>query len=169
MTRYENYPAWIVIVANALSLAIYSIGSIVVVRLGLQWLLIYLAFILVLELRLLGKSCVHCYYYGKRCAFGKGKLCSLFFKKGEAPERFYNKKITWKELIPEMLVPFTPIIIGIILLINQFEWLLLLFIFVLFLLTSAGNGFVRSALACKYCKQQEVGCPASNFFLKKDS
>jgi hypothetical protein len=44
----------------------------------------------------------------KKCAFGKGKLSSLFFKKGEAPELFCNKKITWKELIPEMLVPFTP-------------------------------------------------------------
>ena len=40
MTRYENYPAWIVIVANALPLAIYLIGSLIVVRLGLQWLLI---------------------------------------------------------------------------------------------------------------------------------
>jgi hypothetical protein len=167
MTRFENYPAWIVIATNALSLAIYFTGSIIVVRLGLPWLLIYLAYILVLEFRLLGKSCVHCYYYGKRCAFGKGKLSSLFFKKGE--ELFCNKKITWKELIPEMLVPFTPIIIGIILLINQFEWMLLLYVIFLFMLTSTGNGFVRSSLACRYCKQQEMGCPAANFFIKKDN
>jgi hypothetical protein len=36
-----------------------------------------------------------------------------------------------------------------------------------FLLTFIGNGLVRGSLACKYCKQREIGCPAEQLFNKK--
>jgi hypothetical protein len=165
--RYENYPVWIMVVSNGLSFAIYLVGSLIVVRLGLPWLLVYLAFVLVLEFRLLNKGCINCYYYGKRCVFGKGKLSCLFFKRGQGPEQFAKREITWKEIVPDLLVAFMPIIIGIILLVIHFDWMLLLLIIMLFLLSSIGNGFVRGSLACKYCKQQEIGCPAAKLFDKK--
>jgi hypothetical protein len=166
MKCYENYPYWIIVVSNLLTLSIYTIGIIIIKPLGIIWLLIYLAYIVFLEIRLLRKSCVNCFYYGKRCAFGKGKLCSLFFKKGN--KEGFTGDFTWKDLIPDMLVAVIPLLIGIVTLIMHFNWLLLFLIILLFLLVSTGNGLVRGSLACKYCKQREINCPAEKMFKKEE-
>jgi hypothetical protein len=162
---YENYPYWIIIVSNLLTLSIYTIGITIIKPLGIIWLLIYLAYLVFLEIRLLKKSCVHCYYYGKFCAFGKGKICSLFFKKGN--KEGFTGDFTWKDLIPDMLVAIIPVIIGIVRLIMDFNWILLFLIVLLFLLVSTGNGLVRGSLACKYCRQREINCPAEEMFNKE--
>jgi hypothetical protein len=162
---YENYPFWIIIISNLLQLAIYTIGIIIIKPLGIIWLLIYLAYLVFLEIRLLRKSCINCYYYGKRCAFGKGKLCSLFFKKGN--KEGFAGNFTWKNLIPDMLVAIIPLITGLVTLIINFNWLLLSLMILLFLLVSTGNGLVRGSLTCKYCKQRETGCPAEKLFNKE--
>jgi len=167
MKCYEDYPYWIIIISNLLQLAIYTIGIIIIEPLGIIWILIYLAYIVFLEIRLLRKSCINCYYYGKRCAFGKGKLCSLFFKKGDIEKFAATENITWKDLLPDMLVAIIPLIIGIVRLIMDFNWLLLLLVIILFLLVSKGNELVRGSLACKYCKQRETGCPAEKMFNKE--
>ena len=163
---YENYPYWIIIISNLLTLSIYTIGIIIIKPLGIIWLLIYLAYIVFLEIRLLRKSCVNCYYYGKRCAFGKGRLCSLFFKKGNIENFASADNMTWKDLIPDMLVSIIPAIIGIVRLFMDFNWILLLLVILLFSLVSKGNEFVRGSLACKYCKQREINCPADKMFNK---
>ena len=164
---YENYPSWIIIVSNLLALSIYTIGIIIIEPLGIIWLLIYLAYILFLEIRLLRKSCINCYYYGKRCAFGKGKVCSLFFKKGNIEKFANSENMTFKDLIPDMLVAIIPVIIGIVRLIMDFNWILLILVILLFILVSKGNEFVRGSLACKYCKQREINCPADKMFNKE--
>ena len=160
---YENYPYCIIIISNLLQLSIYTIGIIIIEPIGIIWLLIYLVYIVFLEIRLLRKSCVDCYYYGKRCAFGKGKLSSFFFKKGEG----FTGNFTWKNLIPDMLVAIIPVITGIVRLIIDFNWLLLSLVLLLFILVSKGNEFVRGYLACKYCKQREINCPADKMFNKE--
>lgn len=162
---YENYSYWIIIVSNFLTLAIYTIGIIIIEPLGIIWLLIYLAYIVFLEIRLLRKSCVICYYYGKICAFGKGKISSLLFKKDN--RKGFNGNFTFKDLIPDMLVAVIPIIIGIVRLIMDFNWILLLLVILLLLLVSKGNEFIRGSLACKYCKQREINCPADKMFNKE--
>jgi hypothetical protein len=162
---YENYPYWIITLSNLLTLSIYTIGIIIIKPLGIIWMFIYLTYLVFLEIRLLKKSCTNCYYYGKRCAFGKGKLCSLFFKKGN--KKGFTGDFTWKDLIPDMLVAIIPLIIGIVRLIMNFNWLLLSLIILLFFLVSTGNGLVRGSLACKYCKQRETGCPAEKMFNKE--
>jgi len=163
---YENYPPWIVLVSNLVSLLIYAIGAFIIYEVGIIWLILYLLFILFLEIKLLMKSCVNCYYYGKYCAFGKGKISKLFFKKGNA-RKFMQKQITWKEIIPDFLVSVIPMIVGIILLIRKFNLLILVLVISLFLLSFSGNALVRGSLTCKYCKQREMGCPAEQLFNKK--
>jgi hypothetical protein len=135
-------------------------------RLGLIWMFLLIAYILILEIKLLKSHCVNCYYYGKYCAFGKGKLSALFFKKG-SPKEFNRCKINWKDILPDFLVSIIPLIVGIVLLIRNFDWVLLILMIALLLLTSAGNSFVRGSLACKYCKQRKLGCPAEQLFNKK--
>jgi hypothetical protein len=109
---------------------------------------------------------VNCYYYGKTCAFGKGRISSVFFKKGDA-NKFCKKQMTWKDIVPDFIVSLIPAIIGVILLIKNFNWALLSLVLILFILTFVGNGIIRSQLACKYCKQREIGCPAEQLFNKK--
>ena len=162
---YENYPCWIIIASNFVSIVIYLLGAIIISQIGLICLGLYFLYILWFEIRLMKHSCVNCYYYGKYCAFGKGKLSSYFFKKGN-PQSFLNRKITWKDIVPDFLISLIPVIAGIILLILDFSWILLILIVILFILTSAGNGFIRSSLACKYCQQKKIGCPAEQLFNK---
>lgn len=163
---FENYPCWIVIVSNLLSIMIYLTGAYVIYQLGIVWLLFYLFYIFWLETRVMKKSCANCYYYGKLCAFGKGKLSSLFFKKGNTKD-FIKRNITWKDIIPSFLVSIIPVIVGIVLLVLNFNWNILASIAILVILTSFGNGFVRGSLACKFCKQKEISCPAEQLFNKK--
>ena len=162
---YENYPVWIVTSANLVSVSIYTIGALVIYQVGVIWLVLYLLYVLFLEAKLLRTSCVHCYYYGKCCAFGKGKLSSLLFNKGES-DKFSQKQVTWKDMVPDMMVSLIPIIVGVLLLILDFDWLLLSGVIVLILLTSIGNSLIRGSLACRYCKQLELGCPAQQLFNK---
>jgi len=162
---YENYPFWTVFLSNLVSIAIYLIGAFIIYQIGLVWLILYLIFILILEFKLIKGHCAACYYYGKTCAFGKGRISSIFFKKGDV-NNFCKKQMTWKDIVPDFMVSLIPIIAGVVLLIIHFKWIMLILIILLLLLTFTGNGFVRSSLACKYCKQRKLGCPAEQLFKK---
>lgn len=161
----ENYPLAIVIGSNLLSLLIYGIGVFILLQFSIIWVIGYLVFILLLEFRLLSSHCVDCYYYGKTCAFGKGRLSSLFFWKGN-PEKFSHMNVTWKDIVPDFLTFMIPILAGILLMILNFSWTVLILVIALFLLGFLGNAFVRGRLACRYCKQRELGCPAEQLFGK---
>ena len=162
---YENYPTLIVIGSNLLSFLIYVIGAIILYKFSFIWVICYILFILLLEFRILSRHCVDCYYYGKTCAFGKGRLSSILFHKGQ-PERFNQKKITWKDIVPDFLIFTVPVLAGILLLIQEFTWIVLILIIALFLLGFLGNALVRGQLACRFCKQRESGCPAEQLFDK---
>lgn len=129
---HDNYPTMIVVVSNLISVLIYGIGAYILYKFSLFWVICYLLIILFLEFRLLSRHCVDCYYYGKTCAFGKGYLSSLFFSRGQ-PQQFNTKKITRKDIVPDSLVLFIPILAGILLLIQEFTWIVLSLIITLFL------------------------------------
>ncbi len=163
---FENYPCSTIFISNLFSILTYLTGAYIILQIGILWMILYLLYILGLEINLMKKGCVRCYYYGKSCAFGKGKLSAILFKKGN-PKAFTNKKITWKDIIPDFFVSIIPIITGIVILTLKFNWLILVLIILLISLASAGNEFVRGSLACKFCKQREIGCPAEQLFKKK--
>lgn len=162
---YDNYPCRTIVVSNAFSIAAYAIGAFVIHQLGTVWLLLYLLLIIALEIRLLRTGCVACHYYGRWCAFGKGKISALLFRKGD-PRRFTDRKVTWKDLLPDLTVPLIPIIAGAVSLILDFRWPVLFAVMALTILATVGNGFVRGSLACRMCRQRELGCPAQRFFSK---
>jgi hypothetical protein len=163
---FEQYPAWIILASNLVSLGIYAIGACIIFQIGTIWMALYLIGILLLEIRLLKNSCTNCYYYGKLCAFGKGRLASFIFKKGK-PEKFANAPASWIEILPDFLVSLIPLLTGIALLIMDFDFFLLLLVLLLFALSFAGTAFIRSSLACRHCRQRELGCPAEKLFNKK--
>jgi len=164
---YENYPWWIVLLSNLVSLSIFFIGAYILYGLGLIFTIVYIMYCLFMEIRLLKKSCVNCYYYGKTCGFGKGRLSALFFKQGDI-SKFTQLEMDWKDMIPDLMVSVFPLVGGIILLINNFSLLILVLMIVLVILSMAGNAFIRGYLTCSGCKQRELGCPAEKLFNEKE-
>lgn len=165
MKTYEHFPGWVVLMSTMLSLFVYATGAFIVSKLNLFLMAVYIAYCVWLEFKILRRSCVGCYYYGKVCGFGKGVLCSLLFKKGD-PGSFAAKQVSWVDMLPDFMVFIIPIIAGIRLLIREFSWLIIILMIVLLILSFAGNAVVRGRVACKYCKQRELGCPADKLFNK---
>jgi hypothetical protein len=162
---YENFPVWMVVLSNAVSLSIYAIGVYVLLAFGLLFAALYILYCLWVELKVL-RSCRNCYYYGRRCCFGKGKICSVFFKKGNA-RAFTGRKVSAKDVIPDFLVSIFPIIGAVVILVTSFSWLVLALLLVLAILSFGGSAFVRGSLACNHCRQREMGCPAQKLFSKR--
>lgn len=163
---HDNFPVWIVILSNLVSILIYISGFVITLRLGWIAASLYLVYILAFEYRLISRHCVNCYYWGKTCGFGKGKLSSFFFEKGD-PLKFCDKQMSWKNMIPDLLVTLVPLIIGTVLIIIKFDFIILFSAIILIVLTTMGNGFIRGKLTCRYCKQREIGCPAEKLFSKE--
>ncbi len=160
---YETYPLWIPLVANGLSLAIYLLGALLVAHGGMIPLGAYLLYCLWMEWRLLRNSCADCYYYGKRCAFGKGIVCAWILPPGD-PQNRPKREITWLLFLPDLLVVLVPVFLGLIFLFRDFTWTLLGMLAGLLLLAFPGNGYVRENLVCPFCKKRESGCAAVEFF-----
>lgn len=159
----ENFPRWMVASTLLVQLAVYALGGFIILRLGAVFLAIYLAFILILEYRLVRHHCVNCYYYDRLCCFGRGKICAVFFGKGD-PKKFPERKIGWADILPDFLVSLIPLLIGIILLILRFDIILLTVMIALAVLAFPVQGFIRGRWSCRFCRQRELGCPAERLF-----
>jgi hypothetical protein len=166
-SSYEKYPSRIILLSNLLSLSIYSAGLFILYQAGIVFFSIYLLYILMMEFRIIRFHCINCYYWGKSCGFGKGRISALLFKQGKA-EQFCKKDMQWKDVIPDLLISLVPLIAGIIILIREFQFSVLAALIVLVFLTTSGNSYIRGKLTCKYCKQREIGCPADKLFNKKE-
>ena len=100
-------------------------------------------------------ACRHCYYHGKRCDLGLGLLSGFIFKKGRGNRVFIKNA---PKTYPFLLVMiFSPIVAGAIILIWQFTLL------TLFLTAGFITSFIillasAKKLACSKCKMQGV-CP----------
>ena len=163
---YENYPLWIVLMSNAVSILIYLIGAFIFLQLGAVYAIFYVAYVVFLEFRLLTHSCKYCYYHGKTCAFGRGRCSKIITKKGD-PRKFIRKNITLKDMLPDFLVFILPMIAGAALLVSSFSWTILIMMVLLLVMSTGGNAFIRGSYACKYCKQGKIGCPALKVFSKR--
>ena len=164
---YDEFPLPLVLFCVVVNISIYIVGAYLIAPLGEMFIALYLLYCLWVEIKVLIMSCRDCYYYGKLCAFGKGKICSLLIKKG-SPERFKRKKVTWINLMPDFLVSLIPLVIGGLYLVQSFTLLRLSFMLVLVILAFPVTGFVRGSISCKYCRQKEIGCPAVQLFTKND-
>jgi hypothetical protein len=163
---YENFPARLIMPSLLVTVLIYGLGAFILARFGSIMMWLYLLFCLGNEIHIMRTSCRDCWYYGKWCAFGRGKAAALFFKQGD-PQRFLARTISWKDLMPDMLVVIFPLVAGIALLIREFSRGTAVALFFLLMLSFGGNYLIRSRIACANCKQRELGCPAEQFFGKR--
>ena len=155
-----------VLAAVMVSVSIYALGAAILTGFGAVPAALYLLFCLGAEINVLYTSCVDCYYYGRQCAFGKGRIAPFLFKQGD-PKRFSAKCMSWTDLVPDMLVLLIPFVGGSALLVREFSWTRAVMLAALLVAAFRGNYLVRSRIACKYCKQRELGCPAERFFSKQ--
>lgn len=163
---YENFPGRMVVGCNTVSFLTYFLGAYIFLQINTFLVLLYLAYCLWMEFNVLKRSCVNCFYYGRVCGFGKGKLCAVFFKKGR-PESFAKRKIGFKDLLPDFLVSLLPLVGGVYLLVSDFRWATLAAVAGLLTQAFAGNAVIRGQFACKYCRQRELGCPADRLFNRR--
>ena len=163
---FSNYPLWMVFAVNILMLTVYAAGAYILFTLGLVTGMLYVLFLLLLEVQVYREGCVNCFYYGKRCAFGKGIIAAMLFKKGN-PKKFCEREIKFKDLIPQALVILIPVIIGIVLLVSRgFNLFILAAMLYPVISWFAVNPVVYGRLACPHCKQGSICCPALKFFTK---
>jgi len=161
---YEHYPISTIVICNLVAWSIYAIGTYILGSLWIWLLVPYLLYCLWLEVRLLRVACVDCAYYGKACAFGKGRLCAAAFARGDL-QRFASRELSWVEVLPDFLVSIIPLIGGIVLLVlGGWSCVVAGLLGVLLVMASVGTSLVRSSFACKYCKQRELGCSAYELF-----
>jgi hypothetical protein len=165
---YDKYPAWMVFIVIIFTLLVYFSGAYIMFTLSWITGILYIIFLLVLEFHTYKEACTSCCYYGKCCAFGKGAIAPIFFKKGN-PQKFCEKEIKTKDLVPQVLVVAVPFLIGIALLISRgFNlWILLAMLYPVaswFFL----NPIIYGKIACVHCKQGTICCPALKFFSKQD-
>jgi len=163
---YSSYPLRYVLIYTAFTVSIYALGTAIVAGAGWWAAALYLLYCLAMEINLLRRSCRDSVYYGSACASGKGRLCAVFFKRGD-PARFAAREISWKMLIPDMLVVLIPAAAGAVLLVIDFSWWRAVLMAAIIVLSFAGNAVVHTTFACKYCRQREIGCPAERLFSKE--
>ena len=164
---YEKYPFWMVVVVNILMLAVYVAGAYIMFKLNLITGILYVIYFLILEFQLYKEACTSCCYYGRLCAFGKGVIASLFFKKGD-PKKFGERELSFKDMIPQLLVVLIPLAIGVALLASRgFDVLILIAMLYPVFSWVCLNQINYGKLACIHCKQGSICCPALKFFAKK--
>ncbi len=162
-TVYENFPLPLAVLSVLVTVSVYALGAYVLSGTTPLTAGLYIASCAWLEVSVLKESCVHCYYYGRVCGLGKGKLCSLLFSRGD-PRSFVQRQICWKDRAPELFVILFPALGGAYLLAAHFSWSTLGAMAALLLLSLGGKATVRRSYACRYCKQKELGCPALAIF-----
>jgi len=120
---------------------IYLIVAVVLVFLVLRWLV-----------------CRNCYYYGKWCPIGWGKLSALLFKQGSI-EKF--GKSPGVKLAPVIygLLSLVPLIFVIIALVKEFT-ASKIGVLVLLLLVSGYSAVGNRKKSCANCKMRTI-CPGS--------
>jgi len=164
---HKKYPAHTIIIANILLLLVYLAGAYILFKLSVVTGILYVIFLIFIEFSIYREGCRYCYYYDGWCAFGKGKIAKIFFKKGN-PKKFCEKQFSWKEFIPQILLVLIPIIVGIALLISRgFHVLTLIAVLYPVFNWFLVNPILYGKIACPHCKQGSICCPALEFFSKK--
>lgn len=158
LTKLESYPIKIVCISASLTILSYLAGAIVVFFLHPLLSVFYLILAgssLVVSMKF---RCINCYYFGKYCNFGLGKLASYLFHKGE-PSEFTDPKKVGITAILSFGTLFLPVLIGLILLLSNLSISALALLIGYILIGIAPNFLIRGRL-CEMCMQSQLGCPS---------
>ncbi|MFH1786322.1 MAG: hypothetical protein ABH829_01560 [archaeon] len=153
----ESYLISTVILGNFMMLSWIALGTMATRFFSPLIAQAYLAIALIMVYVVLRKLvCTNCYYYGKWCPTGWGKLSARLFKKGKVDE-FANS--IGVKLAPATygLLSLVPIVLIIISLWQAFTSSKVV-VLVLLLLVSAYSGSIGRKKSCANCKMRLI-CP----------
>lgn len=155
----DRYPISTVIFENILIVTWFVTGHLLLKPFSEQgsWLYLGFGFIMAyIVMRII--ICKHCYYYGKRCHTGWGKISALLTSKGET-KRFGCGAAGKSIPMFYALMTIIPLIFGIIKLVKSFDFSVLI-VFGIFLTSVILSSVPVRKSACKKCKMKEI-CPGS--------
>ena len=155
----ENFPLPRIIFANVLMLVWIGLGTIACwfVYPVVAW--IYLGAAIIMIFVVLRKLvCTNCYYYGKQCALGWGKVSALFFSPGSI-DQFSTCAGIKVAPITYGLLTLIPLILCIVALV-QAVTALKVAVLVLLLAIAVYSGVISRKMACTNCKMRLI-CPGS--------
>lgn len=155
----EQYSKVTVIFGNFMMLLWIALGTIACRFLCPLVAWIYFAFAIIMVYVVLRKLvCTNCYYYGKLCAMGWGKLSALLFKKGNIKDFKTSIGVKLAPLTYGLLsiIPLILVVISIFLGFSIFKIVIL----VLLLLVSFYSGAISRKKTCAECKMKLM-CPGS--------
>ena len=155
----EEYPPAQAIFGNVVMIIWIALGAIACWFFFPLLGFIYLIFALVMVFVVLRKLvCPNCYYHGKCCHIGWGKLSSLLFKKGNI-EDFPNSIGLKSAPLTYGLLTLIPLILVIISIFQEFL-ISKVIILVILLAISFYSGTVGRKKACVVCKMRLI-CPGA--------
>ncbi len=156
---WEEYPASGVVVSNIIMLLWIALGTIASRYVSPLAGWFYLAFALGMVYGVLRKLvCTNCYYYGKRCHLGWGKLVAWFFNQGKV-ENFANCtgiKLAGPTYGLLFLFPLVLLLIALFQRVTPVRLIILVFL----LATSLYSSIPSRKKACRHCKMR-LFCPGS--------
>ncbi len=163
---FDKYPVSTTIIFWMVGLLNIMIGIYLLSMINIILSVLFLAYVIIIELQVYREGCVSCWYYGKRCASGRGKIAPKLFRKQD-PKRFCEKKVTWKNLLPTVLVTAIPVAAGIYVMFQAFTYLVLGLTIIPLLIWFIGSPLLYGKTVCPHCRQGRICCPANDFFGKK--
>ncbi|OQX20971.1 MAG: hypothetical protein BWK75_04200 [Candidatus Altiarchaeales archaeon A3] len=153
----EEYPKSGIIVGNFMMILWIALGTIACYFFHPLIALVYFAFAIMMVFVVLRKLvCTNCYYYGKRCSIGWGKLSALFFKKGDI-EKFSTSIGIKLAPLTYGLLTLVPIVLIIISIIQEFT-IPKITVMIFLLLISFYSGAISRKKSCENCKMRLI-CP----------
>lgn len=155
----EAYAKIDIILGNLLMLLWITIGTIACwfLRPLIAWIYLFFAILMVFVI-LRRMVCPNCYYYGKWCSMGWGKLSALFFKKGDI-EDFSTSLGIKLAPITYGLLTIIPLILIIISFFKGFS-IFKAVVLILLLLVSFYSGAISRKKTCAKCKMRMI-CPGT--------
>lgn len=160
MDVYESYPLTTVCLSNGLGLFGNLFGAaIIYAAVGTAFAVAYLVACLITITLSARLRCCYCYYFGKRCYSGLGRLAGLLFQQREASGFAESNHV-----VPVAAFSFAtllaPLGAGVVFLFVDYSHLLLAALVTYTVVAVAPGFFLQKHLYCAHCKQAELGCPA---------
>ncbi len=165
----EDYKKGYITFENVLIFSQIVLGSIILYPLKYAHIpfvsIIYVLFVVIMLAFVLRKHlCTHCYYYGKNCHCGWGKLSSALYNARSGKYKFGGKlaALTWgiSILLPLIAIPFL-LYFGL----PHIQYSI--YLYISFVAVIAINGYFH-VKDCKECKMRYI-CPGSAAKKQKNS
>lgn len=154
----ESFPAITIVLGTMITITSVFLGAAVIFFFDLVFSMVYVGLYVVMTILNVRFRCNFCYYCGKRCPSGMGKLVKKEYL--SRYNREFNNPVNYGLVgVFSFAMMILPIVIGIIALFLNFVIIQLVVLIFYCIVSFVPNAFLKGD-RCKKCKQGKLGCPA---------